>query len=254
MFHLLRRGPKTEWDLKMEINLPWADIDRDPYTDAKDSSSQTLVKRLKDLVEKRFLEIREVFDGKELFYLTPFGLAATCVRRIGAPSELRKTMTTGYLHWKDFLPLVFSKWELFINEDVDYLACLNLIETSQLMIREYYAHIQAFKEWQTHRRQNEKISEPSISTHPDTYGWFFFSSGPRKPGFPSDSQQEEAFLLRFYIYEKQSFKDADNLRWVQVCSKDDDIRFYLIKHLQAKMESRTLQIKRIQDNLALLGK
>jgi hypothetical protein len=236
----------------MEIRLAWADIDRDPYTDAKDTSSRTVAKRLKDLVEKKFLEFRKVSEDKELYYLTPFGLSAACVRRIGEPSRLRKRVATGYHYWQDFLPLVFGKWGLFINEDVDYLACLNLIETSQLMIREYYAHIQAFKEWQTHRRQNKKIAEPSISTHPDSYGWFFFSSGPKQPGFPSNSLQEEAILLRFYVYEKQSFKDADNHRWLQACCKDDDIRSYLIKHLQEKLEGRTLQIKRLQDNLALL--
>jgi hypothetical protein len=257
ILHLLKNGPKSSWGISEKIALSWAECERD-RTDYKYDSHGTIKLRLKELIKKGFLEFRESEEVERLaswrgfLHLTVFGLSALCVRLQDRLTELRRTIAASYDHWQELLPLILGKWDLFLSEDVDDLACSNLLNASHLMIREYYAFLKSFWEWVTHKRQREKIAEPAMSTEPDSYGWLQFSSGPKKPGFPSNTQQLEAFNLRFFSFDNPRFKAADTERWLQTCRKDADILAYLKEHLQDKVDGRKLQIERLQANLELL--
>jgi hypothetical protein len=247
MLHLLKHGPKSTQGISLKVNLSWADCER-TREDAKLSSHQTIQLRLKELVKKGFLESRDQ-DEDRFYHLTGFGLAALCVRFLDRPSELCKIIAISYENWIELLPLVLGKWGLFKSEGVDDLACSNLINASHLMIREYYAYMKALWEWVCHKRQRKEVVEPRVSTDSDTFGWFLFSSGPKQPGFPSKTQQVDAFHQRFYVFENPALATENSQRWLLACKKDEAIIIYLREQLQAKVDSRAKQLERLQTTL-----
>ena len=254
---ILKNGPTSDFGICEKLSLSYADLHRD-RTDYKYTSLETVDRELKELAGKGFLNFRESEDAEKwagrtgVYHLTIFGLSALCIRNQDKPTEFCRTISGSYIHWKQILPLVLGKWEFFIEQGVEDVACTNLLNASHLLINEYYSFIKALFEWVSHKRQRKTLSEPTVSSVSDFYGQLQFSSGPKKPGFPSNSLQEDAFNLRYYVFDNPRLKAIDMKRWLLACKMDPDIHSYLKNQLQRKIANREVQVTQLETNLKLL--
>ena len=196
--------------------------------------------------------------------LTAWGLAI-CIDDRGEPGiNIMKNskLQTIISKWRNqLLPFVFGKWGLFEKEGVEDIAYLNLVLAVNSLLNEGTGPetmIRELKEWKRKANDWQKQNQPKIVKEYNPWSgkeeeliqWTPFPYS--KPKISTSEEQEKRFSMWFY-HQNLSRVTKDSKRWFEACSKDDDIRIYLLNSIDRFINGNISQTKNLEANRQILS-